>query len=681
MPLNAPPVKYDLIRLAGGLDQVTPTLSLKPGVARRAANFECSITGGYTRIAGYERFDGRPSPSAALYTLLVCNIISQIAVGNTVLGSASAATGKVIAVNGNDVVVTRVSGDFVVGEFLSVAGVVKAEITLLQGPSADGLQDATYKALAADDYRTDIQAVPGSGSILGVALYNGVVYAWRNNAAGTAANMYKSSPTGWVQVTLGKELAFDTGTAAIKDGDTVTGLASGATGVVARVVLESGTWSGGNAAGRLILSNTTGTFQAAENLQVAAANKAICKGAASAITLAKDGRYQTAVANFGGGVANYRMYGADGKNRAFEFDGTTFVPINTGMAVDTPLLVAFHEQHLFLAFGASLQFSAIGDPYQWAPLLGAGELAMNDEITNLLPLPGDQTSGALAVYTRNDTSVLYGTDANSFQLSTFNTGTGATAYTAQNMDQAYVLDDRGIMSLGTSLNFGNFLPTSLTMTLRPFIEQRLLLACASTVNRNKGQYRVFFSDGTAVYMTILNGKLLGSMPIQFLRPALCTTEGESTTGEAVAFFGSNDGFVYQMDKGPSFDGAPIAANLNLVYNSIGAPRVLKRYRKASVEMTGDSYAELAFGCDLAYRSTALAQPLDASYSNDLRSSYWDSMTWDNFVWDGSDISPSEVEVQGTAENMAIRLSSVSAVFQPFTVNSIIVHYTMRRGLR
>jgi hypothetical protein len=57
------------------------------------------------------------------------------------------------------------------------------------------------------------------------------------------------------------------------------------------------------------------------------------------------------------------------------------------------------------------------------------------------------------------------------------------------------------------------------------------------------------------------------------------------------------------------------------------------------------------------------------------------MNWDNFVWDGSDISPSEIEVQGTAENMAIRISSVSAIIEPFTVNTIIVHYTMRRGLR
>lgn len=601
MPLRTPPVSYDLIRLAGGFDQVTPTLSLPPGVARRAANFECSITGGYTRIAGYERFDGRPSPSDALYLILVCNVTGTVAVGDSVTGSSSSATAKVIAVDGSNVVLTRVSGDFVAGEYLNISGSFEAEITTIQGPSTDGLEDATYKSLAAEDYRNDIQAVPGSGNILGVALYNGTIYAWRNNAGGTAAVMYRSSTTGWQVVTTP--------------------------------------------------------------------------------TLSPNGRYETVVANFGGGTANYKLYGCDGANKAFIYDGTTFTQITTGMTVDTPEHIAFHKQHLFLSFGASLQFSALGDPTSWTPVLGAGELAMNAEITNLLPLPGDQSSGALAVYTRSDTSVLYGTSSANFQLSAFNTGTGAIAYTAQNMDQAYVLDDRGIMSLGTSLNFGNFLPASLTMNIRPFVEQRLSLACSSTVNRIKGQYRVFFNDGTAIYMTVLNGKILGSMPIQYLRPALCTVEGEATNGSAISFFGSNDGFVYQMDKGPSFDGTPIAANLNLVYNSTKSPRVLKRYRKASVELTGDSYAEIAFGYDLGYRTTALEQPQDKTYENDLRSAYWDSMTWDNFVWDGSDISPSEVEVQGTAENMAIRISSVSALFQPFTVNNIVVHYTPRRGLR
>ena len=675
MPLTTPKVNYDLIRLGGGLDQVTPALSLPPGVVRRAANFECSITGGYTRIAGYERFDGRPSPSAASYNILVLTFTAPVTVGQTVTGATSGATGRVIVVNAASLVITRETGTFAAGDVLNNGAGFVGTITAVEGVAADGLTDATYQSLAADNYRADITTVPGTGSILGVAYYNGVCYAWR------LTSMYKSTAGGWVAVTLGKELSFSTGTAAIVDGNTVTGATSGATGVVARVVLQSGTFASGNAAGRLILSSSTGVFTSGENLTVAAAVKAIAGGAATQITLTTGGRYETVVANFGGGTANYKLYGCDGVNRGFEFDGTTFVPIVTGMAVDTPNHIAFHKQHLFLSFGASLQFSGLGYPYQWTPLLGAGEIAMNATVTNLLVLPGDQSSGALGVYTRQDTSVLYGTSSANFSLSTFNSGTGAIAYTAQNMDQAYVLDDRGVISLGTSLNFGNFVPASLSMNIPRFIRQHRELAVGSTVNRDKGQYRVFFSDGSGLYMTILNGQVLGSMPVQFTHNINCSVDSEAPNGGTVQFFGSTNGYVYQMDLGTSFDGDPIPANINMIYNSTKSPRILKRYRKAAVELSGDSYAEIQFGYDLGYRTIALTQPADASYQNDLRSSYWDEMVWDNFVWDGSDISPSEIEVTGTAENMAIRVSSNSDLFEPFTVNNIIVHYTLRRGLR
>ncbi len=681
MPLKTPPVQYDLIRLNGGLDQVTPTLSLPPGFARKAANFEASITGGYTRIAGYERYDGRPSPSAALYLILVCSLTGTVAVGNTIIGQSSAATGKVIARDGDQVVITRETGTFVATEGIRVGATSVGTITTIEGVDSDGYQDAVYRNLAADDYRADITVVPGSGNILGVGIHAGIVYAWRNNIGATAAVMYKATSSGWTAVTLGKTMSFDSGVLAIPEGSTITGQSSGATAVVSRTMLESGSWAASTAAGHLILSSVTGTFTVAENIRISTTVYAHVGSVPAQITLAPNGRYETVLANFGGGTANSKMYGVDGVNKAFEFDGTVFAPITTTMPTDTPTHIVVHKQHLFLSFGSSLQFSAIGDPYKWDPVLGAGEIAMNGPITNLIALPGDQSSGALAVYTRHDTSVLYGTSSANFALSTFNTGTGAMPYTAQNMDQSYVLDDRGIVSLGTSLNFGNFTPATLTMTLRPFLINRINLATGSTLSREKGQYRVFFSDGTALYMTILNGKLLGTMPVELLDPVLCTVEGETSNGSAVQYFGSDNGMVYQLDKGTSFDGDAIAANFNLVYNSTKSPRVLKRYRHASVEMTGDYYAQIQFGYDLAYRSQYLSQALDETHDADLRSSYWDDMIWDNFVWDGSDVSPSEIGITGTAQNMSIRISSNSDLLQPFTVNSIIIHYTLRRGLR
>lgn len=682
MPLQTPPVKYDLARLQGGLDQTTPMLSLPPGVARQASNFEHSITGGYTRIAGYDRYDGRANPSDATYLLMEITTVATINVGDTITGDGSAATAKVIAIDGDNYAVTRVTGTFLVGEDVRVGGVVKGEVDTILGIDANPLTDAQYRLLAADEYRASIGAVPGSGSILGVAFYDGVVYAWRNNVGGTAAEMYKSTTGGWVKVDLGFELKFDGGTAAINDNDVVTGATSGASGTVKRVVLESGSWGAGTAAGRLIFATITGTFQNNENLQVSAATKAIADGTQAAITLVKDGRVETVVANFGGGMVNKKLYGCDSKNRAFEFDGTTYVPIKTGMSTDTPKHIAFHKQHLFLSFGHSLQFSALGEPYQWTPVTGAGELAMNDIITNLVVMPGDQSTGALGVYTRSDTSILYGTDSSTFKLTNYNTGTGAIAYTGQVMDQAYVLDDRGVIGLNATLNFGNFTPTSLTMNIRPFVQIRRNLATASVVNREKSQYRIFFSDGTGLYLTILNGKYLGAMPVQFSHPVTCAVEGEKPDGSETSFFGSTNGFVYRLDAGTSFDGGAIPASFNLVINSIGSPRILKRYRKASVEMTGDSYAEFAFGYDLGYRSEYIEQPVDQDIVNNLRAGfYWDGFVWDNFVWDGSNVSPAEVEVHGTAENIAVRFTSVSNLWQPFTVNSVILHYTPRRGLR
>lgn len=675
-----PPVNYELIRLQGGLDQVTPTLSLQPGVARRAANFECSITGGYTRISGYERFDGRARPSDATYIVIYMTSIANAVLGNTVTGQTSAATGKIIVIESDYLVVTKVTGAFLDSENIYVGAALVGVSTATAGAVVNGLLDAQYRNSAADSYRADIGVVPGSGETRGVAYYDGNVYAWRNNAGGTALAMHRSTTSGWVPVALGIELAFDGGTAPIVDGQTVVGQTSGATGVVKRVVLQDGDWTTSDATGRLIFAAVSGVFQNNEHIQVAGHIKAVADGTQAAITLAPGGNVEVVIGNFGG-VEGYKLYGCDGQNRAFEYDGETYVPISTGMVVDKPTHVAFHKQHLFLSFGASLQFSAISDAYKWTPLLGAGEIAMNDAITNLLIMPGDQTTGALAVYTRNNTSILYGTSSEDFKLSSYNSGTGAVARTAKTMDQAYALDDRGIMALNTSLNFGNFLPSSLTMNLRPFLQGRINLATASSVEREKGQYRVFFNDGTGIYLTVLNGQLLGAMPVQFPDPVLCAFEGERQDGTTATYFGSDNGFVYQLDAGTSFDGNSIQANLTLVANAIKSPRLLKRFRKGSVEVTGSSYSEIQFGYLLAYGSPDITQPLDTKYELDLRNPFWDSMVWDSFIFDGRDIAPTELGMTGTGENVAIAISSVSDLFRSFTVNSIILHYSIRRGLR
>jgi hypothetical protein len=287
----------------------------------------------------------------------------------------------------------------------------------------------------------------------------------------------------------------------------------------------------------------------------------------------------------------------------------------------------------------------------------------------------------MAIYSDDNTSILYGSSSANFQLVSYNVGTGAKAYSCQNINVSYSFDDRGVMNMATTLNFGNFDSAALTLNLRPFIADRRTLSTASGVSREKGQYRVFFSDGYGLYVTLANGSFMGAMPVQFPNAVACMCEGQRADGTETAFFGSTNGYVYRLDAGTSFDGLEIAANMTLVFNAIGSPRLLKRFRKASLEITGTSYADFYFNYDLAYATTDIGQADQVLYASSLVSSYWDTSYWDFFVWDDRTLAPSEVEVNGTAENIALRIASNSPYFQPFTINSAILHYTPRRGLR
>lgn len=680
------PVTPDTVKLQGGLDLITPTLNLPPGICRAAQNFECSITGGYSRIVGYERFDGRPSPSNATYFTFALSGFNTLAIGNVMVGQTSGATATCCGLTqassvANTAAYTQLTGIFQLGEVIKVGATVIGTVTSITPVVTDQATGAQFTANAADVYRANISAVPGSGNVLGVFRLNGVVYAWRNNVGGTAAAIYKSSGTGWVNVPTGWSLSFNTGTGLIVDGASVVGHTSGATGTVGRVVLESGTW-GTNAAGRLILTATTGTFSAGEQLWVGGVNQALAVGAATAITIQPSGNYNFSLYNFGlGGTGVARLYGADGVNHGFEFDGTVYVPINTGMTLDAPVNVVAHKNSLFFSFGPSLQFSGLGLPYQWSVITGAGELAMPGAITNLLPQPGRQDTGALCIWTDENTYILYGSSATSFQLVPFNIGTGAIANTAQNMSDTYVLEMRGVLSLTTTLNYGNFEPNAITMHIRPFIQTHRTIVTSAILNREKAQYRVFFSDGSGLYCSFLNKQFVGVMPVMFPNPVMCVAEGSSSSSGETTFFGSTNGMVYQLDAGTSFDGANIQAYLTLVYNSQQSHRYLKRYRRASLEISGSTYTPLTIGYSFSYGSVNVAQPNNANYVAPFQIPFWDSFTWDAFVWDGQGLSPTEIQMVGTAENVAITIASNTNYTASYTINTATIHTSKRRMLR
>jgi sugar lactone lactonase YvrE len=597
----------------------------------------------------------------------------------------TAASGIIAATGAGYVVVTKKTGTFTVGDYAAVGTTTIGTIVSSSGYTITPEQTAINSAAAADIYRADITAVPGSGAVRGVFLFEDVVYAFRDNAGGTAVDLYKSSTAGWVNVPYFYEVSFTAGTNEPAEGETLT--QGGVTALIKRVATESGflastgAWVAGTAAGRFIIDAPAGGDFASGSATAGGSTTITLSGIQTSITFAVGGKFETVKTNFTGSAATNRVYGCDGANRAWEFDGEILTPISTGTPIDRPKHIESHSTCLFLTIGSSVIKSAPGWPFCYTAINLAAEFAIGEDVTGLTIGPGAQTTATLFIFSRSATSILYGSTTDDFQVVRYNAGIGAMDYSVQNMSDTIAMDDRGVVMLKTSLNYGNFDQATLTYNITPFINARRTRFSCSTLNRSKGQYRVFFSDGYGLYVTIVNGKWIGSMPVLFKTSAFCVTEDKFSSGEEACFFGGADGFVYHLDKGTSFDGENIYAYLVLNFAHGGNPRALKSYRRAAVEIQGSGYSAFRFGYSVGYGSSLHAQPSKTLYTPAIDVPLWGAFTWGEFTWGGRSISPSECSMDGTAENVATAFYSDSNYYQPFTINTVTLQYTNRRMMR
>ncbi len=747
MPLatmQMPKIQDDIVVFAGGLDLKTPNLKLKPGHVRDAQNWQCVVNqegGGYQRVGGYERFADSSPPSSATFSILkftswvdqplTWNYVSHPPSGGQInypaswdaavlQGQTSGALAfplwYVDSTITSDyageiyVVITATFGTFQIGETIvipgsdiagNLTGVIATAGVLTDTNLTTPLtarRSAQYTALAANRYRAFIGKPAGSGALLGVvsAVFNGVrkVYAFRNATDGLTAKLYVATqigtswqfagvqPSAWNEVVLDYEVRFTGGGAGTPvDGNHL--VQGSADWPIQRVVLESGSWLAGTANGRFIIRIPNPFFNFVAGAATAGGVHVVLAGIQTQIVLQPNGRYQFDLYNFAGQLTTRRIYGADGVNRGFEFDGDTFVPIETKAAQDTPKFVRGHHLHLLFGLGSSIVGSGPGTPYIFDAVTGgAFEVATGDEIAGMLVQPGNQDTAALGVFGRDSTGVLYGTSAADFKYVALPSMTGSLPYMQANLDQSYTFDDRGVGSLAAANRFGNFTTATLTANIDDFLNQRKQIAIGCCVSKDRSQFRLFFSDGSALYVSIVNGKMIGAMPMAFTHPFSCVWNAEDSSGNEETFAGGQDGTVYQLDRGSSFDGEAINHYFYLNVNFMKAPRIKKQFRRGSLEVQSSYYAEFSVGYRLSYGSSLIFQPDSNVYASDFSASAnWDSFVWDNFVWDGVTLSPTEVDIKGKSEAVQMIVSGSADFVYPFTLSSLVTHYNLTRRTR
>jgi hypothetical protein len=673
--LDTVKVDTEYTKFEGGLDLESPALSISPGALFTTLNYEAGTLGGYRRIDGYERYSGQPSPSAATYYKCDVTLTETVSVGDTITGVTSGATGLVIVARTGVLCITKITLTFQ-AENLTVGGTPVGSTALpVSIGEESGLLHATALNLAADAYRTDIAAPTGTGAIRGVGLLKGVAYCFRDDAAGTAGAIYKATTAGWVAITLYKQISFDTGVVQISDGASIVQDVSGATATVKRVVHESGTW-GSTAAGRLILTTVVGDFDATHDIKIGAVVQATATSLATQISILPGGRYELIEYNFYGSTATKRMYGCDGVNKGFEFDGDVYVPLHTGMTTDTPQYVRAFKKQLFFSFKGSSQNSGIGTPYQWTAVSGSAEIALGDDITGYLELPGK----TLGIFARNLSQQLEGTSVADYVLNTISDDVGCIPRTAQTIGYSYCLDDRGIINIYPSDVYGNFEQNTVSRLVQPLIDKIRKVVVASSTYKARNQYRLYGSDGSGVCMSILE-KGFGFTQFEYPDNVACAYSGEDTTGKDVVFFGSDAGMVYQADKGSSFDGTEIEAFVMLPFNNSKSPSVQKTYRKATIEMSAESYASIKFTPDFSYSSTEIASHVENTVTVQGAGGYWDVTNWSEFFYDSLVISSPSIRIEGSGTNLAIVAYSKSSIDLGHKLDGAIIHYTSRRLVR
>lgn len=381
--------------------------------------------------------------------------------------------------------------------------------------------------------------------------------------------------------------------------------------------------------------------------------------------------------NFFAGTGTFSMYWVDGVNKARSYDGTTVTLIdNAGMdPEDKPTHIATHNYYLFLGYrGASLQYSDLGLPASWAT---PGEIGVGDEITNLV----GGVKGSLIIYLRNSTSILNGIVASDFSLEPFSLKSGGRANTAQRaFGTVMAVDDRGLTTLKATDAFGDYAAASISQKFKKSLLDTSREITCSTVSRDLNQYRVFFSDGGAIFVSFDGTELKGATFIEYPKQVHIVSQGEDADGTAKIIFASKgDGFVYKMDSGTSFNGVAIVCRLTTAYFHYGSPRQFKAFKRATIEVRGEVNQEFIVKIILDYSEPLIKNNIWNTlrvYTSGIVSSSWGEGEWGNMIWGQLSAATNRLYVYlaGVGTNASYKVLSKETYRPTHTIQNVITDF-------
>ena len=332
-----------------------------------------------------------------------------------------------------------------------------------------------------------------------------------------------------------------------------------------------------------------------------------------------------------GGRVRHTSFNLDGDDKVVFVDGVNYPAVyNTSGNTLTYMTsadstdvqgaehVAFYKGTAFYSKGNNLYFTAPLTVDDFSAAAGAGTINVTHDITGLV-IFRDQ----LIIFTTNTVQRLTGNTAADFSRSPITDRIGCiNGDTIQEVggDIMYLAPD-GIRLLSATDRIGDFGLDIASDVIEK--DAKMFLNNASTFSslllRGKAQYRIFAyveseqrEAAKGLIATKLNAQGAGSMGWSTSFGIKVFVADSAYSGNAeTACFANEDGYVYVLDTGPSFDGELIEAIYESPYMPMGDPQIRKTMYKLALyaEPTGNMNLDLNIKYDFGVSSnTGVIQP-------------------------------------------------------------------------
>lgn len=400
----------------------------------------------------------------------------------------------------------------------------------------------------------------------------------------------------------------------------------------------------------------------------------------SGVNISGSGKVRFAKHHFG---ASKILIIVDGNDKPYKFDGSTFSQITTATSdQDGASHVIAHKNHLFFAKDTTLSFSAPFSDTDFTAASGAGTIEFDNEITGLASFREN-----LFVFTKRTIFLIAGSSIADFQVQPVTRDIGAIEPdTVKEIGgDLMFLGPDGLRLLSATERNNDFGLAVVSKVIQPemidFIAQST--SYSSVVVREKSQYRIFGYNSS--YTDDAAKGIIGTQYAQQGGQGMVWSEtrginayvaySEYISDQELILFANDDGYVYRMESGNSFDGNNIVATFKTPYLPITDPTTRKNLYKMKLFVDPQGSFNCDIDVDFDFNQANVVQPGTITISNtSTTASIYGTSTYGADSFGGGNLRyVFDEQLTGSGFVAAFNFSSESTD-PPFSLDSIVIQY-------